>query len=305
MERDVEGELNPRKCHDVHEDFSFKEEGLKNFNHGEKQKKIQLMGILNCTPDSFYDGGNFFDPEKAIERGEMMETEGADIVDIGGESSRPSASFVSETEEIERVIPVIKALSSKIKIPLSIDTSKSKVAEKALLAGATMINDIYGFRDPSMRAVAKEADVPICVMHMQGTPQTMQFSPSYPHGVVKEITDWLQRRIEQLLKEGVDARNIIVDPGIGFGKTVEQIIEILKHLRAFTALGFPVLIGLSRKSFLSKILGKPATELLSTTLALNTMSILEGASLIRVHDVKEHRDVLDVLARFQPFIEGA
>ncbi len=261
-------------------------------------KKVQLMGILNCTPDSFYDGGRFFDEQQAVLRGIEMAREGADYLDIGGESTRPDSVDVSEEEELRRVIPVIKALSQHLTIPLSIDSSKAKVAACALEAGATLINDVTGFQTIEMRSLAASARVPICVMHMQGTPRTMQKAPFYPQGVVQEVADWFQNRIEELLKIGVLERNIILDPGIGFGKTVEHNLEILKNLSSFLSLGFPLLIGLSRKSFMTKLLGKPSTELLSTTLALNTMSILKGASIIRVHDIKEHRDLIDMLAFF-------
>lgn len=258
------------------------------------QSSPLLMGILNCTPDSFFDGDKYFDPEKAIAHGLEMITEGADIIDIGGESTRPYASEVSAEEEIRRVIPVIKALRG---VTISIDSCKPSVAEAALEAGATFINDVTGFTDPDMRTIAARAQLPICVMHMLGAPRTMQKKPHYPDGVVPEIYTWFEKQIELLLREGVSEDNIYLDPGIGFGKTVQHNLEILSSLSRFRQLGYPLLIGLSRKSFLSKILNKPSTELLSTSLALNTMCILEGVSVIRVHDVKAHREMLTVVTQ--------
>lgn len=257
------------------------------------------MSILNCTPDSFYDGGHYFRLEKAVEGGLRMAKEGADILDIGGESTRPFSLPVSEKEELSRVIPVIQTLSQELTIPLSIDTCKPKVAEKALEAGASFINDTSGFRNPDMRFLAKQTSASICVMHIQGTPKDMQQAPCYPKGIINELVEWFSKQIDELLSFGIQKDQIILDPGIGYGKTVQDTIQILKNLPRLKALGCPILIGLSRKSFMTKILGKPATELLSTTIALNTMSILEGASIIRVHDVKEHRDVLDTLSCFE------
>lgn len=265
-------------------------------HYGQTVKKLQLMGILNCTPDSFYDGGHYTSLEKAVQRGIEIEKEGADMIDIGAESSHPGAQRLPEEKELERLIPLIKELSPHLSIPISVDTYKPQVAEKALQAGAKMLNDISGFENKNMRALAKEYQVPLCLMHMQGCPQTMQLNPHYPSGVINELKAWFSERIELLLKEGILPQQIILDPGIGFGKSVTHILEILKNIKEFCAFGFPVLIGLSRKSFMSKILCKPSSELLSTTVALNTMSILEGASIIRVHDVKEHRDVMNTLA---------
>lgn len=254
------------------------------------------MGILNCTPDSFFDGGRFFSLDDALERGLQMVLEGADIIDIGGESTRPFSNPVSEEEELRRVIPLITHLKKECSIPLSIDTSKPAVASKALASGATFINDIYGFENPSMRSIARESGGPICVMHMQGNPATMQIAPSYPQGVILDLIDWFKKRINELLDAQIKPEQIILDPGIGFGKSPEQNLEILRNIHLLKNLGFPILIGLSRKSFMQKILQKQPQELLSTTLALNTMCILEGASIIRVHDIKEHRSVIDILA---------
>lgn len=254
------------------------------------------MGILNCTPDSFYDGGRYLKEEDAVFKGLKMIDEGVDIIDIGGESTRPGSSEVSFEEESKRVLPIIRALKGKI--PLSIDTKKSAVAELAVSEGICLINDVSGFSDEKMRRIAKASQVKICLMHMQGTPETMQKNPHYPQGVVFEIKEWFKKRIDLLVKEGIDPQNIILDPGIGFGKTVEHTLEILRNLSEFKELGFEILIGLSRKSFLQKIFKKTANDMLSTTLALNTMSILAGVEMIRVHDVAEHRDVIDILHQF-------
>lgn len=253
--------------------------------------RTRLMGILNVTPDSFFT--SIADPVLAIEAGKKMFLDGADILDIGGESSRPGSQPVSLEEELKRVIPVIKALSSKGII--SIDTTKPEVADKACLAGASLINDISGFRDREMIAVAKKHQVPLCVMHMQNNPQTMQLNPRYEKGVVEEIVQFFKMRVDALLREGILPQHIILDPGIGFGKTVADNWEILHNLGQFKKLGYPILIGLSRKSFMSKILNKPPQELLPATLAMNTLAIHSKADYIRVHDVKEHRDIIDLI----------
>lgn len=259
------------------------------------------MGILNCTPDSFYDGGNYVDKNNEIDFGKLfsralaIESEGATLLDIGAESTRPGSRRVSLEEEKARISPLLAFLKNRLTIALSIETAKPEVARLALDAGASLINDSNCCSDPKMRALVKASGVKVCLMHMQGSPETMQRAPSYPKGVVPELLDWFEKKIEQLTDEGIGLDQIVVDPGIGFGKSVEDNISILKNLSLFERFGAPVLIGLSRKSFMQKILGKTASDLLSTTLALNTMCLLSGASIIRVHDVKEHRDVLDML----------
>lgn len=259
-------------------------------------KKTQLMGILNVTPDSCVDQGRHFEPDLAIQRGIQICQEGADWLDIGGESTRPDAAPVLEEEELERVIPVIKALKKAISTPISIDTMKARVAAQAIEVGASFINDISGFSDPEMCQVAADSQLPICVMHMQGTPATMQQNPVYPQGVIPALVEWFSKRIDLLLAVGVKSENIILDPGIGFGKTVDHNVEIVHNLHKIKALGFPVLIGLSRKSFLGKIIRKTYPELLPASLAVNTLAILAQVDIIRVHDVVEHRDVIDLLA---------
>ncbi|MBA3721511.1 MAG: dihydropteroate synthase [Parachlamydiaceae bacterium] len=254
------------------------------------------MGILNVTPDSCFDQGRWFEPSLAIKRGIEIFQQGADILDIGGESTRPNAIPVSENDELARVIPVINALHKEIPIPLSIDTMKPKVASAALKAGASFINDVSGFRDPEMRKVASDSGAKICLMHMDQNPQTMQNNPSYLKGIIPFLIEWFDTQINLLLNEGVLEKNIILDPGIGFGKTVDHNVEIVHNLPKFKALGFPVLIGLSRKSFLGKILQKPIySELLPATLAINTIAIQSRVDIIRVHDISEHRDVIDLM----------
>lgn len=255
----------------------------------------QLMGILNVTPDSCYDQGRWFDHSVAIQRGIEIYREGADWLDIGGESTRPGAEEVSEEEELARVIPVINELNKHIPISISIDTRKPSVAKAAMKAGASLINDICGFSDEAMREVAAEFDCPICVMHMDKEPQTMQINPFYPMGVVPFLKDWFSERIDLLLKNGIREKNIILDPGIGFGKTVAHNVEILHHLHEIIGLGFPVLIGLSRKSFLGKIINKTYPDLLSVSIAANTLAISSGVNFIRVHDVTAHRDLIDLM----------
>lgn len=252
------------------------------------------MGILNVTPDSFFEKSRFSTTEKAIEGGLALCKQGADIIDIGGESSRPGAAPVSEQEELARVIPVIEALRSVSAIPLSIDTTKAAVAAAAIKAGATFINDISGFRDPAMQDIAAQGDADICIMHMQGTPRTMQINPSYPEGVVKEIINWFECQIELLVKRGVPEGRIVLDPGVGFGKSVHDNLAIVRNIAAFRKLGFPLLVGISRKSFMSKILGKTPDQLLAATLGLNALLIQQGVNMIRVHDVQEHRDMISV-----------
>lgn len=255
------------------------------------------MAILNVTPDSCYDQGRWFDPDVAVKRGIEIWKEGADWIDIGGESTRPGASPVSEEEEKRRVLPVIRALKQEVPIPISIDTMKPGVAEAAIEAGASLINDVTGMEDPEMRAAAASSRLPVCVMHMLGTPATMQVNPHYPNGIIPSLLDWFRRKIALLLDDGIAENQIILDPGIGFGKTVADNIEIVQNLHQIKALGFPVLIGLSRKSFLGKIIGKTYPDLLPVSLAANTLAIQAGVDFIRVHDVGEHRDIIDLMAR--------
>jgi dihydropteroate synthase len=256
--------------------------------------KTKLMGILNVTPDSFYDGGRYTELNEAIQRALAMVEEGADYIDIGGESTRPQAKPVSEEEELQRVIPLIKALTKLSSIPLSIDTMKPRVAIEAIKSGARLLNDVTGFRDPDMRRVAADTDVDICLMHMQGTPQNMQQAPSYPKGIIPHLIDFFSNRIDLLIQAGVSQSKIFLDPGIGFGKTVDDNLKILQNLRSLKSMGFPLLLGISRKSFMTKIINKPASELLPTTLAMSAL-VISQVDILRVHDVAPHHDVINLL----------
>lgn len=255
------------------------------------------MAILNVTPDSYYAPSRAFNPELAIARGKQLHELGADLLDIGGVSTRPGAEEVDFKEELNRVLPVVQALAACYPGQISIDTYEPRVAEACVRAGATLINDITGFTHPAMRALAASTSTDLCVMHMQGTPQTMQVDPKYDEGVVPYLLKWFERQVHLLIKEGVKEERIILDPGIGFGKTVAHNVEILQNLPRFRALGFRVLLGASRKSFMSKILNKPTAELLAATLAVNAMALYEGVAILRVHDVVEHRDVIDLFHR--------
>jgi dihydropteroate synthase len=245
------------------------------------------MGIVNVTPDSFSDGGKYFDPSRAVAHGEQMARDGADIVDIGGESTRPGARAVSADEEISRVLPVIRGLRAKISLPISIDTTKSEVARAALDEGADVVNDIsaLGF-DPAMAPLVAREKAPIVLMHMQGTPRTMQQNPFYEN-VVEEVKEFLRRRVQFALAAGVEADKIIVDPGIGFGKNIEHNLALLRGLGALADLGRPILVGTSRKTFIGKLLDAAPKERLEGSLAAAVAAALAGANIVRVHDVKE------------------
>lgn len=263
---------------------------------------MQVVGILNCSPDSYFEGGRFNTASEAIDYGLRLFEEGADILDIGGESTRPGSDVaVSEVEEMRRVIPVIRGIRARTDRPISIDTFKPSVAEAALAEGAQWINDITGLADPHMQQLARSTRARVCIMHMYGPPHSLP-TPHYPQGVIVAILHFFQKRVAQLESAGIDRSQIILDPGIGggaFGKTPDESLQIIKHLDQFASLGFPLLVSLSRKSFLQKILQKPPSEVLSTTLALNTIALLEGATYIRVHDVAAHKDILTVLKRLE------
>jgi dihydropteroate synthase len=252
------------------------------------RQRTVIMGILNVTPDSFYDGGRYARAEAAVQRALQMVQDGADIVDIGGESTRPGSQPVPEEEELRRVLPVIEAVRGQVDVPISIDTTKSRVAERALQAGACMVNDISGLGfDPRMAEVVARHGALCCVMHIQGTPQTMQQNPQY-EDVVRDISRYFEERLALAERAGIPRENIWLDPGIGFGKTVEHNLEILRRLREFTAFGLPILIGTSRKSFIGKILGDlPPEERLEGTAATVAIAIMNGANAVRVHDVRE------------------
>jgi dihydropteroate synthase len=249
-------------------------------------KRTLIMGVVNVTPDSFSDGGLYADPERAIAHALALAEEGADIIDIGGESTRPGAAPVPVEVELERVIPVIKGLSKEVKLPISIDTYKAAVAEAALEAGAAMVNDISALRfDPRMSEVLRGCEAPVVLMHMQGEPRTMQENPRYDD-VVGEVGAFLRERVAAAVEAGIAPERLILDPGIGFGKTVAHNLEILRRLDELKALGRPILIGPSRKSFIGQLSGAPVGERLPGTIAAVVLGIARGADIVRVHDVR-------------------
>ena len=253
--------------------------------------RTHLMGILNVTPDSFSDGGRFFKFEDAVRQGIKMMEEGADLIDVGGESTRPGSDPLPKEEELSRVIPVISSLVKKTDIPISIDTYKAEVARQALDAGAQMINDISALRfDPEMKHLAREYEVPVVLMHIKGTPKNMQKDLSY-EDVIAEITEYLKQSIEIARNAGIEKHKIIIDPGIGFGKRLQDNLNILKNLKEFSILKCPTLIGSSRKSFIGKILDLPVEERLEGSLAALAVAIINGANIVRVHDVKQTKRV--------------
>lgn len=247
--------------------------------------KTFVMGVLNVTPDSFFDGGVYPHKQGAVECARQMVSDGADIIDVGGESTRPGSEPVSIDEELRRVIPVIEEIKD-LGIPISIDSYKPRVVKEAFNAGASMVNDINGLRTPGMIELAAELDATVVLMHMQGTPKSMQDKPRYQE-VVNDIKSFFTQQTTKALDAGVKKENIILDPGIGFGKTLEHNLEILRRLSEFKTLGFPILIGPSRKSFIGEIIGLPPEERLEGTLAALALSIMKGVDFIRVHDVKE------------------
>ena len=261
------------------------------------EKNPLIMGILNVTPDSFSDGGVYINSQKAIDHAKQMENDGADIIDIGGESTRPGAIQVEIEEELERVIPVIEGIRKISNSAISIDTYKSVVAEKAISAGANILNDISGLRfDDNMISVASKVQVPVIVMHMLGKPQNMQNDPSYSN-LMKDLIAFFQERIDILASNGISKNNIILDPGIGFGKSVDHNYIIIRELHQISQLGFPVLIGPSRKSFIGNTLNLPSEERIEGTAAAVTAAIMNGSRIVRVHDVKEISRVVKITER--------
>lgn len=250
-------------------------------------RRTLVMGIINVTPDSFFDGGQRRDPAKAIADGITMAAAGADILDVGGESTRPGAQPVSEQEELARVLPVVRGLRREVSAPISIDTYKSAIARAALDAGADIVNDISALRfDPAMTALVAAEKVPVVLMHMQGTPRTMQREPQYSD-VVREVRDFLAAQLYEAMDAGIAQDMIVIDPGIGFGKTAEHNLQLLCGLPVLGALGQPVLVGVSRKAFIGKILNVEPTDRLEGSLAAAVAAALAGANIVRVHDVAE------------------
>ncbi|WP_078043565.1 dihydropteroate synthase [Cellvibrio sp. PSBB023] len=263
-----------------------------------------VMGILNTTPDSFSDGGSYYQNHRlsldlAVRRAEQMLAEGAQIIDIGGESTRPGAPVVSEQEELERVVPVVEAVAGKLGALVSVDTSSAQVIRESARHGAGLINDVRALQRDGALAAAAAAGLPVCLMHMQGEPDTMQENPHYSD-VVEQVSSFLQQRITDCLAAGIAREQILLDPGFGFGKTLAHNLALLQRLPEFARLGLPLLVGMSRKSMVAQLLGRPVEQRLAGSLALALLAAERGASIIRVHDVAETVDVLKVLAAVNP-----
>jgi dihydropteroate synthase len=255
-------------------------------------KRPLVMGIVNVTPDSFSDGGQFFDPDHAIEHALQLVRDGADLLDVGGESTRPYSEPVGEAEELRRVLPVVAAVCEQTMVPVSIDTSKSAVAKAALQAGAEIINDVTGLTgDPQMLEVARSSGAAVCAMHMQGTPQTMQDQPTY-RDVVAEIGEYLRGRVETLAMSGIDRERICLDPGIGFGKSHQHNLTLLANLWRFHELGQPLLVGHSRKGFIARLIGDKEADRTAGTLGVSCSLAAQGVQILRVHDVRATREAL-------------
>lgn len=255
----------------------------------------RVMGVLNVTPDSFSDGGRYLAPDAAVERALEMVAEGAAIIDIGGESTRPGAPAVSEQEELRRVLPIIEAVAARIPVPVSVDTSKARVMREAVAAGAGLINDVGALRAEGALETAAELAVPVCLMHMRGTPRTMQQAPDYDD-VVGEVRGFLLERVQACLEAGIARERIVIDPGFGFGKTPSHNLSLLRHLERLTETGLPVLVGLSRKSLIGQILGLPVERRLHGSVALAVLAAAKGALLARAHDVGPTVEALAVTA---------
>ncbi|MDN2663892.1 dihydropteroate synthase [Psychromonas sp. 14N.309.X.WAT.B.A12] len=260
----------------------------------------QIMGILNVTPDSFSDGGKFAQVEQAVERAKVMLEQGATIIDIGGESTRPGADDVVLADELGRVIPVIKAIKQQLDCWISIDTSKAEVMREAVKAGANIINDVRALQEEGALAAAVEADVPVCLMHMQGQPRSMQSAPDYKD-VVAEVKAFLVERSEQCIDQGIKRENIIIDLGFGFGKSLQHNFDLLNATQGFIDLGFPVLTGVSRKSMFGQLLNRDINDRLAGSLAGAMIAMQQGSKIIRVHDVRETVDVMKVLQQINTF----
>jgi dihydropteroate synthase len=257
--------------------------------------RTHVMGILNVTPDSFSDGGRFIGREQAIEQGLAMARDGADIIDVGGESTRPYSERITKEEELDRVIPVVEGLRKELRIPISVDTLKAEVAREALRAGASMVNDISALRfDPGMTALVAEANIPVVLMHMKGIPDSMQDKPVY-RNLIQEIIDFLEAAVDRAVRGGIRREMVIVDPGIGFGKTFDHNLEIIRELSRFRYLDRPVLLGSSRKAFIGHIIERPAHERDTGTMATVAAAVMNGAHMVRVHDVKRAVETVRVI----------
>ena len=253
------------------------------------------MGVLNVTPDSFSDGGQFTDAAGALDHAARMIDAGADIIDVGGESTRPGASAVSGAEEFDRVVPIVERLTAEFDVPISIDTSKADIMRAATMAGASLVNDVRALREPDALATVSDLGVAVCLMHMQGQPRTMQGAPEYAN-VCADVAEFLQDRAASCVEAGISRERILVDPGFGFGKTLQHNLDLLRHLDRLVRLGFPVLVGMSRKTMLGQLLlDRPVDERLYGGLALAVVARQNGATIIRTHDVRPTVDVLKVV----------
>ncbi len=271
------------------------------FNCGKFQLDLstpRVMGIVNVTPDSFSDGGQFSSTNLAIAHALKLVAEGADILDIGGESTRPNATPVSLQQELDRVLPVIEALAKQANIPISIDTYKPQVMQAALVAGASMVNDVRALQEEGALEIVAKSNAGVCLMHMQGTPKTMQLNPQYEN-VVNEVKEFLKTRLQASIHAGFRASYILLDPGFGFGKTREHNILMLKNLESFADLGQPLLVGLSRKSVLGQITNNDVDARLHASIAASVLSAMKGAKILRVHDVKATVEALKIVASIQ------
>ncbi|MEE1674066.1 dihydropteroate synthase [Agarivorans aestuarii] len=269
------------------------------FNIGSHQfQRPVIMGILNVTPDSFSDGGAYVCHERALARVEQMLKEGADIIDVGGESTRPGAADVALAEELQRTIGVIKAIKQRFGCLVSIDTNKAEVMQQAVEAGADIINDVCALTNPGTLEVAASSGLPVCIMHMQGKPRSMQANPQY-QDVVSEVITYLKQRVESCVAAGIAESNIIVDPGFGFGKTLDHNFQLLAQLSEFKQLGLPILAGVSRKSMFGKLLGRSTDSLVAASITGAVLAAQQGAHIFRVHDVQETADALNVYSKVQ------
>lgn len=256
--------------------------------------ETRIMGILNLTPDSFSDGGRFVEPQRAVEQALQMQADGAAIIDIGGESTRPGADEVSVEEELARVIPVIEALVPELLVPISIDTSKPEVMRVAAAAGAGMINDVYALRRPGAREAAAQSGLPICLMHMQGEPRSMQRQPEY-QDVLAEVAAFLRQQVLRCEQAGIARERLLIDPGFGFGKTLAHNLHLLQQLTELHAEGLPLLVGMSRKSMIGQVLDRPVEDRLYGSVALASLAAWQGTQLIRVHDVRASADAVRMI----------
>jgi dihydropteroate synthase len=254
-----------------------------------------VMGVLNVTPDSFSDGGRFLDPGEAVREARRLAAEGAALIDVGGESTRPGADPVDPAEELDRVLPVIEAIVAELELPVSVDTSKPEVMEAALAAGASMVNDVMALRAPGALEIVASSGAAVCLMHMQGQPRSMQLEPRY-RDVVQDVHHFLSERVAACEAAGMDRSRLVIDPGFGFGKTLEHNLCLLSALDEFTREGLPVLAGLSRKSMIGQITGRPTAERLAGSVALAALAVERGASIVRAHDVAATLDAVKIAA---------